>query len=88
MHEAIDGVRADIHEGQHQMGEVEEIVRSVGKGAEVRYKEVEGRVISLSGDGRRVGERRSKTLSTLTTSARKGSTPMHQGVVDVVNEQQ
>ncbi|KAG8944135.1 kinesin motor protein cin8 [Tulasnella sp. 424] len=87
MREAIDSVRADIREGQQQMGEVEERARSVGRGAEVRYKQVEGRVVSLSGEGRRVGDGGLKALSTLTTTVQKGLTTMHQGVVDAVNEQ-
>ncbi|KAG8930286.1 kinesin motor protein cin8, partial [Tulasnella sp. 417] len=87
MREAINSVRADIREGQQQMGEVEERARSVGRGAEVRYKEVEGRVNSLSGEGRRVGEGGLKALSTLTTTAQKGLNTMHRGVVDAVNEQ-
>ncbi|KIO18808.1 hypothetical protein M407DRAFT_31522 [Tulasnella calospora MUT 4182] len=87
MREAINSVRADIREGQQQMGEVEERARSVGRGAEVRYKEVEGRVNSLSGEGRRVGEGGLKALSTLTTTVQKGLNTMHRGVVDAVSEQ-
>ncbi|KAG8990644.1 kinesin motor protein cin8 [Tulasnella sp. 427] len=87
MREAIDSVRADIREGQQQMGEVEERARSVGRGAEVRYKDVEGRFGTLSAEGRRVGEGGLKALSTLTTTVQKGLGTMQQGVVDAVQEQ-
>lgn len=68
--------RIFVKGGQQKSG-VEERARNVGRGAEVTYKEVEGKVNSLGREGKRVGER----------GLKKGLNTMHRCVTDAVSEQ-